>query len=85
MLPKKEIWYGWKEYIKVFDESKKRFVTPLQDGQTEYPFDFIFSTEEAAIQGLKDFDIKYDTAKNWYLCEIVCIPIMKCRKKMTND
>ena len=70
-----ETYYSWFEVGEI--DGKKRLLTPHSDPfEYEYAIDFMFKTQEEAISGLEEWDVKDEAIENnWVLCEIVCKPV----------
>ncbi len=82
--PNSEVWYTWRERLCVEDGKDPRFLVPWADPMKyEFPFDFIYETPQAAMQGLRDMADTPETpdletpheTDSWVLCKMTLEPI----------
>ena len=67
-MPHKEEWFCWKELVKLVDEDEPRLLTPWSNPRVyEHPFNHVYSSPEAAQEGLV-FD--GDPEAGWKLCKM---------------
>jgi len=72
---KTEQYFTWREYVQVEGEDSPRLLVPWSDpNKYEFPFDFLYASEDAAREGLEIFGAQ-DDAKEWVLCKLTLEPV----------
>ena len=72
---KTEQYFTWREYVQVEGEDSPRLLVPWSDPNTyEFPFDFLYESEDSARGGLEDFGAQ-DEAEGWVLCKLTLEPV----------
>jgi len=67
-----EVWYCWREYVKVEGEKKKRLLVPWSDPhEYEYAADGLFYTKEEARKWKDECvdDNEGESTEHWILCK----------------